>query len=180
MTTTLFLLLFKNEHGLRKANLLRTSAAGRSGEAASLAELIFCAICSWVIRSVLLPVRSDSETRNSAKRLSRLLNIICCICYITSEKRFTASSYKKHFIFIFLSFNSAIALAGTMKTSVSCFAVIKLSNVIWLITHDAESTQISFGYSRNNVISLPSSESRYVRISPDMTKNIPRQSFPEP
>ena len=82
--------------------------------AASLAELIFCVICSWVIRSVLLPVRSDSETRNSAKRLSRLVNIICCIDHITSEKRFTASSYKKHFIFIFLSFNSAIALAGTM------------------------------------------------------------------
>jgi len=29
-------MLFKNAHGLRKANLLRTSAAGRSGEAAFL------------------------------------------------------------------------------------------------------------------------------------------------
>ena len=59
---------------------------------ASRAELMCWAICSWVMRMVLEPVRSASARRNYASRRSNPLNMICCIAHITSENRFVANS----------------------------------------------------------------------------------------
>ena len=63
-----------------------------ASKAASRAELMCWAICSWVMRMVSEPVRSASARRNSASRRSNPLNMICCIAHITSENRFVASS----------------------------------------------------------------------------------------
>ena len=86
-----------------------------------------------------------SSSRNIASLLSMLINSICCITHITSEKRLTAVSNAKIFTDGTRSEIAANTPPFTTQQVLSSSASTNTSKVILFITHEAESMQISPG-----------------------------------
>ena len=112
-------------------------------ETTSRAEPMYFAICSCVSVTVSLPVLAVSSARKMASRLSILMNRICCMTHITSEKRLTDVSRAKILICGLRSETAENACPFMVYHSLFSSASTKTSNVTDFKTHEAESIHIS-------------------------------------